>query len=120
MRLNRLRVDPREKRMDLTAKLHILDSALLEDVCQHIASRAIHAVNGKLEVGLCDLVQIGKLADGFNVRGLEICFLNLGRFALRHGSVVHIPFNLLDDGRSGGAAISGLELHSSPMDCGWK
>ena len=119
MRLDGLRIDSRKQRIDFAANLHMLDAALLEDVRQHVAARAIHAVDGKLEVCFRDLVQVGELADSFNVGRLEIGLLDFRSFALRHGSVVDIPFNLLDDGRRCRSAIRGLELHSIPSDGLW-
>ena len=115
MRLNWLRIDARKERVDFTANLHMLNAALLEDFRQHVASRAVHAVDSKLEVGFCDLVQIGKFADRFNVGRLEISFFHFGCFAFRHGAFADISFNLLDDCRRCGPAVGGFELHAIPI-----
>ncbi len=57
MRQNRLGVDSREQRIQLSAKFDVIDPALGEDAFEHTAPGPVHHVDGKLESGFLNRVR---------------------------------------------------------------
>src|SRR5262249_19834946 len=105
VRLNRLRINSRKQRVHLAPDLHMGDASPLENVGEDVAPRAVHAVDGKLEAGLGDLLQVGKSGDGMNVSRLEVGFLDLRPYSPWHGAGTNVVLNLGDDGRRGRSAV---------------
>ena len=58
VRRDRLGVDAGKQRVHLAANFEVIDAVLGEDALQHAASRAIHHVDGELEAGLLDGIEI--------------------------------------------------------------
>src|SRR6185437_10183604 len=114
VRLNGLGINSGKQRVDLASDLDVRYAALSEDIGQHIASGTVHAIDGHLEIGLCDLVEISEFRDSGNVRRLEIYFFNFCGGAFRHRAGADLSLNLSDDGRGGGASVTGLELDTVP------
>src|SRR6185437_5507656 len=114
VRLNGLGINSGKQRVDLASDLDVRYAALSEDIGQHIASGTVHAIDGDLEIGLCDLVEISELRDCGDVRRLEVCLLNFCGHGFWHGAGPDLGLNLGDDGRGGGASIIRLELDAVP------
>src|SRR5258708_34180524 len=85
VRLDRLRVDAGEKRVQLLANGDKLNPVLAEDVRQHPAPGSVHGIDSELEACFADEVEVGKAANRLDVGGLQINFLNCRAIALRHG-----------------------------------
>ncbi len=83
MRQNRLRVDPRKRRIDLVADLDKRNPRPGEDARNHAASRAVHHINQELVSARLDRLQVDKLfqrreilwpkVNLFDGRGLPAC-----------------------------------------------
>src|SRR6185437_9555140 len=97
MWFDRLRIDPREERIQFAANLHDLHAAAPEDAGNNAATSSIHAVDANFETGVGDRIQIHEFRNGFDVWLLEIDFVYLCRRAFRHRTGMNLGFDLLDN-----------------------
>ena len=72
VRQDRLRIDSGKQRIEFAANLNVVDPVLAEDALQHAAARAVHHVDGELEIGFLDCLQVDKILDGGDVGRLEV------------------------------------------------
>ena len=61
VRHDRLGIDAREERIHFLADGYVANAVLVEDFRQHAAARAVHGVDGKLEIRAADQIEIGEL-----------------------------------------------------------
>src|ERR1700674_569351 len=59
VRLDRLRINSRKQRVDFAPDLHVLNSPLAENIGENVAPRAVHAIDGELETGVNNFVEVG-------------------------------------------------------------
>ncbi len=84
MRLNRLGIDARKQRINISANLHMIHADARKDVRQDRAPSAIHRVNGELHPRLRDQVQIRETLNRLQIRRQKInLFYSCGPFGLR-------------------------------------
>ena len=115
VRRYRLGIDSRKQRIQFAANLEVIDAILGEDALQHAASGAIHHVDGKLESGFLDCLQIDEVLDGGDVGRLEIGERDAAALALQ-ARRIQFALDRPHDRRRARAAIIGLVLHAVPVE----
>ena len=86
-----------------------------EDSGEDVRARAVHAVDGELEAGLRDEVEVGEAADGFEIAGQEVDFRDGGGLRGLGQRLVEKGLDRGHDGGASRAAVEGLVLDAVPL-----
>ncbi len=115
MRRDGLRIDAGEQRVQFAANFEVRDAALGKDAFQHAAPGAIHDVDGELEAGFLDQLQVDEVLDGRDVGRLEIGKRHAAALALQ-ARRIQLALDRTHDRRRTRAAIAGLVFHAIPVE----
>ncbi len=115
VRFNGLGIDARKKRIQFLPDGNVLNPALAENPRKNPAARAVHGVDGNLELGFANEVHVGKPANGSDVRGLEVNLFHGCLRTSRHRPSAQFLFHPFHDGWSSRPAKLPFKLHSVPV-----
>src|SRR5437773_5493349 len=115
VRLDRLRINAWEKRIQLLTNSYVPDASLFEDIGQNAAAGAVHGIDHKSKIRFSDETEISEAADCANVGLLQINFFDWSGAAIRHSSGAKFVFNHFHDRGRGRAAELRFKLHSIPV-----
>ena len=115
VRLDRLRINSWEKRIQLLTNSNVRDASLFEDIGQNAAAGAVHGIDHKSKIRFSDETEISEAAYCANVGLLQIHFFDWGGATIRHSSDANFVFNHFHDRGRGRAAELRFELHSIPV-----
>src|SRR2546425_10348105 len=101
VRLDRLRINSWEKRIQLLTNSYVPDASLFEDIGQNAAAGAVHGVEHKSKIRFSDETEISEAAYCANVGLLQIHFFDWGGATIRHSSDANFVFNRSEERRVG-------------------